>query len=49
MEMATKLSNVKLQQQQQYESSPFSEKPNLWLVARLFKVSLSLSIRTMLI
>ena len=41
MEMATKLSNVKQQQQQQYVSSPFSEKPNLWLVARLLKVSLS--------
>lgn len=41
MEMATKLSNVKQQQQQQSVSSPFSEKPNLWLVARLLKVSLS--------
>lgn len=39
MEMATKLYNVKQQQQQQYESSLFLIKPKLELVARLFKVS----------
>ncbi len=40
MEKATKLTNEKLQQQQQYASSPFQIKPNQLLVARLLKVSL---------